>query len=211
MSILQRTDRNRVRTSVVESITDVQRRRILDDLLDRSSPLALDDLAERLAAAERADESESGDDAEEDVAAHRVVLVHGHLPALEAADLVEWDRDAGTVTATDHPALRDPGLRRILDGAYDGMDDVLDSLTVEERWTALSVLDELDDDPTPRRTLAREVAGRGFSCDPSPDEVEETLAALHHRHLPKLDDAGLLEYDLDEGTVTYRGHPELAP
>lgn len=32
-------------------------------------------------------------------------------------------------------------------------------------------------------------------------------SSLHHTHLPKLDDAEVVEYDPSDGTVQYRGDP----
>ncbi|SFS10760.1 hypothetical protein SAMN05216559_3800 [Halomicrobium zhouii] len=34
-------------------------------------------------------------------------------------------------------------------------------------------------------------------------------SSLHHTHLPKLDDAEVVEYDPDDGTVQYRGDPHI--
>lgn len=47
-------------------------------------------------------------------------------------------------------------------------------------------------------------------------EVDESVSdqrylrsSLHHTHLPKLDDAEVVEYDADRGTVQYRGDPHI--
>lgn len=202
MSITLRTESSDRRKSVLESITDERRRRILDVLLEASSPLPLDALAERLA------DVEDGVTDEADVVDHRIGLVHEHLPALEAADLLEWDREEGSVITTDHPLLSDPEFRQyIAEGGADFV-DVIDSLADERRATVLTVL-EGRSGPTPRWALAREVAEREATDEPSREDVDEALTALHHVHLPKLDDAGFVEYDRDEETVTYLGHPEL--
>ena len=37
------------------------------------------------------------------------------------------------------------------------------------------------------------------------EKYERMLMVLHHNHLPKLDDAGLADYDRDENIVTYHG------
>lgn len=34
-------------------------------------------------------------------------------------------------------------------------------------------------------------------------------SSLHHMHLPKLDDADVVEYDAADGTVQYRGDPHI--
>ncbi|USZ70428.1 DUF7344 domain-containing protein [Natronosalvus halobius] len=39
----------------------------------------------------------------------------------------------------------------------------------------------------------------------SEEKREQVKIELHHRHLPKLDDAGLIEYDSRNGDVRYRG------
>lgn len=33
--------------------------------------------------------------------------------------------------------------------------------------------------------------------------------SLHHTHLPKLDDANVVQYDPDDGTVQYEGDPRV--
>lgn len=52
--------------------------------------------------------------------------------------------------------------------------------------------------------LQAEMEGPGEP--PSRDGVE---IALHHIHIPKLADAGILEYDARHRTVRYRGHDRL--
>lgn len=41
------------------------------------------------------------------------------------------------------------------------------------------------------------------------DEYDQVLMALHHNHLPKFDNAGLVDYDRDENVVAYRGGPTV--
>lgn len=48
---------------------------------------------------------------------------------------------------------------------------------------------------------------------PGPDEPVDhdgVLAELHHVHLPMLDEAQLIEYDADDGTVALRGYSAAA-
>jgi DNA-binding transcriptional ArsR family regulator len=41
-------------------------------------------------------------------------------------------------------------------------------------------------------------------CEGDADALASTL---HHHHLPKLDDAGVVEFDREEGVVSYDSHP----
>lgn len=49
-------------------------------------------------------------------------------------------------------------------------------------------------------------ADRDTSGVPSRDAVARDL---HHRHLPLLDDVGVIEYDRRQGTVRYEGRPSI--
>ncbi|MFC7009105.1 DUF7344 domain-containing protein [Halalkalicoccus salilacus] len=86
-------------------------------------------------------------------------------------------------------------------------------LSLAERFSLLAdphrraVLERLDRtaDGLEVEALAARVAAE--LSDAAPGTVDEdhrrrVLLALHHNHLPKLADHGLLEYDLDAGIVT---------
>lgn len=61
----------------------------------------------------------------------------------------------------------------------------------ELAWELDDELDDHDDNPPDR----------------SPGIEKYAHVALHHRHLPKLDDVGLIEYDAEARLVEYRGIP----
>jgi len=65
------------------------------------------------------------------------------------------------------------------------------------RRTALAVLDDTST-PTSLETLAY-----GIESDPEADVacVDACSVALHHRHLPILDEAGLVDYDPPTNTI----------
>ncbi|WP_336001141.1 DUF7344 domain-containing protein [Halorientalis halophila] len=189
-----------VRTGQMAALTGHRRRRIVRVLRARSTPIAERRLAVRVAAAERG----ASVDAVPAAAAEDVGLAlrHVHLPALTDAGLVE--RTEGGVVAAE--ALRsNPWIGQLVDADSENWDAVLSSLADGQRQTVLAILEDRDD-ATSVEALARVTAARDE--DSSPDAVR---AALHHRHLPALAAADLIGYDAADGTVTYRGHPDLPP
>jgi len=74
------------------------------------------------------------------------------------------------------------------------------------RWRILDILDEYDD-PVHLDTLAADLATRATTDEFVDDDVtrEERLQTLritlHHRHLPKMDDVGVLDYHADSHRI----------
>lgn len=140
----------------------------------------------------------------------RIELEHRHLPALKAAGLITWNRDEGAVETTTHPAFGDPRFERLLEIRSEDADDVFSSLAHDYRRIVLTVLQGAGT-PVSRATLAQQIRQL------SPDEVNgdtpdvETLTlALHHIHLPKLDENEFLDYDPSAGDITAVSHPVVA-
>jgi hypothetical protein len=63
-----------------------------------------------------------------------------------------------------------------------------------------AVLRVLPDDALAFDTLAEEVAHQ-MQPDGGPDHRRHVRISLHHVHLPKLDEAGLIEYDTEQMRV----------
>lgn len=162
-------------------------------------------LAGQLAATRDGESVET--DASEEVRRIRVRLRHVDLPKLEAAGLVSWDRTDGVVTRNDHPFYESAQYHRIVDGDDDTQEPTVPDPVSERRRVVLSVL-ECRAEPVARDELAREVAAREADGEPSTEAVADLRVALHHLHLPKLEAAGLIEYDADDGTATADGHHE---
>lgn len=190
------------RTSLVlRALASHRRRRVLAALEDEPDPVSVSELAAIVAAT---------DDSASDDARERVSLVHRELPKLAEADLVEWDREAETVAVSDDTALADPSVRHVVESPDEPWDDVLESLAHGRRRAVLSVL-VAHGGAIARRNLARRTLARERDAPVetlSPSAVDDALASLHHVHLPKLRDAGLL---VDDGleTVRYADHPNL--
>lgn len=147
---------------------------------------------------------ESPADADENPEAIRATLQHRHVPKLAAANLVTRIGDG--VATGDHPVLEDSRLDDLLDIDADDWDEVLDCLSDPRRRTVLSVL-ATSDESVERTALALEVARREPETDP--DDAERVLTELYHVHLPRLAEAGLVEFEDDREAVRYLGHPEL--
>lgn len=187
------------RTEQWSALSAPRRRHVLAALRD-DEELTLRTLAGRILDTDAAD-----DDAVDDVV---IDLRHVHLPVLERADLVKWNRNRGLVERTDHPVYRDERFDRILESPDEAWNDVIECLADEERRQVLSIV-AAESQSTSRDELADELDARASDRNPSTLATRESLASLHHVHLPKLAAADLVEYDAKDGTVTYRGHPEL--
>lgn len=172
------------------------RRRVLEILNDLTTPVAEEELA-----AELAGRSGGGPVRTLSGRAARIELRHVHLPTLADAGFVTWDENDATVTAAAHPARYDGTFERVDGGENDeGTDGIVDAPNGRRR-AVLGIL-ESRYGPQGRDDLAREVAVREAGEEPSTEAVEEVLVTLHHVHLPKLEHAGLVDYDADEGMVS---------
>ena len=183
--------------AVFEALSSSSGREMLRTLRRRSTPVTTEDLAAALVAADRTDLS--------DERSVLIELTHTVVPKFEAAGLVE--RTEAGVATTDHPALSDPAVDRLV-GA--DAEDVLEALSKRRRRIALSIL-RARSSPVDRRDLAATVAARERNLPESEvadDAVSKVLASLHHVDLPLLEEANLVRLD-DDQQVAYAGHPAL--
>jgi hypothetical protein len=65
------------------------------------------------------------------------------------------------------------------------------------------------DDPVSLDRLVDYLAEREFGADPADDDRTSLHTSLVHAHLPKLDDAGIVDYDPEARTVRYHDNPVL--
>ncbi|MFB6140523.1 MAG: hypothetical protein ABEJ26_08825 [Halosimplex sp.] len=194
-------------SALFDALADADRRTILSRLREAApDPVGRDALATTLAGA-GPDGSSDGDRK-----GALIALSHRHLPKLEDAGLVTREGDA--VALASHPAFEDPGVGAVVDG-----DASVEASSLDALFRALAngrrraVLDALSHQhrSVHLETLARDLAADEPASAPDafPSDVDAVAAALHHRHLPVLRRADLVEYDAEAETVGYRGHPEL--
>lgn len=83
----------------------------------------------------------------------------------------------------------------------ESLSDTLDALADEKRRYALHFFQNQTKDVASVEDLAEYILAR--ECEA--DDGDHVRVALHHRDLPNLDDAGLIDYDARSNTVRYRG------
>lgn len=164
--------------------------------LTRFGPMREKDLA----AAVWADEHDYPVEAVADVDAQSVrsELYHVALPRLVAAELVSHDGQLVESRLAEGTANR-PELRAFVEADRTQTAQYLKLLCNEERRAALTVLSTAET-RMELSTLAESIAA---SSDSHFDDhqIQSLRVSLHHLHLPKLDQAGLVDYDPDEHVV----------
>jgi len=191
---------------IFRALADERRREIVRILEHRATSVDIEELAFLLVAAEQ-DKSLLAV-TEEELEAVRASLRHVQLPVLQAAGLVAWDDASETVTMTDHPTLADPKVTTIIETDAPNWDEILASLADERRRILLAALYRTDG-PMERAELATEITEKIRDTAETAITVRGVLQQIHHIHLPKLADAGLVTYDVDGKAVTYEGHPAI--
>lgn len=88
--------------------------------------------------------------------------------------------------------------------------DLLDALAHERRRSVCEVLAAADREFLPLDALSERVAGRHHDGADAPTDPRTVRIELHHVHLPKLDEAELLEYDHETHAVYYETDPVVA-
>lgn len=88
------------------------------------------------------------------------------------------------------------------------LDEFLELLADRRRRYALYCLDEADETVVSLEELSDQVVQRERNWDddgtPAEDHGENVRIELHHNHLPRLSDAGLIDYDSRTKTVNNR-------
>lgn len=185
----------------------VERRRVaLDVLTEGSAPIFLDDLA--VAVVER--EVNDCVATEESVERVAISLHHHHLPKMENIGVVQYDPDERLVIRTPASDSNDletaTGTRSTSPQGDRYLTEISDAeihrlLANERRRTALEALSELTP-PVALEDLAALVAMQESSGLVTNDEQEASVAiALHHAHLPMLDELGIIEYNPEKARV----------
>jgi len=84
------------------------------------------------------------------------------------------------------------------------IDDVFDLLANDCRCRVCLFLRRADVEVATLSDLVDALASEA-----TPEERDRLAINLHHRHLPKLDDAGIVDYDSRSNTARYWGQPTV--
>lgn len=200
--------------TLFSTLASSDRRRLVGLVADQApEPISRDELAISLAAWSQGIPDDDVTDNEHQQA--MVNLHHVHLPRLVDSELVELDTDDDTVTLADHPVFGDSGIRKVIKGdtstTPESVDTLFAAIADARRRTIFDVLSH-QYQPIQVETLAHDIGTREQDTtgqNVTPATVEQILISLQHVHLPMLAEADLIEYDTDEQTVVYEGHPDL--
>lgn len=140
-----------------------------------------------------------------------VSLYHTHIPKLEAAGLLSFDRDTGVVELELHPDIYGGPVTEHLLGSVDQA--VWSAAAAvhrdRRRGAVLSLLSEsgptLSVGDLASRLADSSVRGVSHFGEGVGETKEDVEVTLHHVHLPVLARVGLLTYDVPTGGVTYTG------
>lgn len=191
MSVTRDSRREETDTRIDAALTDENCRRIVEILHEGSETVSVRDLARQLLTA-------SSESSTTDAESLRVRLHHVHLPKLAESDFVDWDRKEGTVSATEHPVYDSDDVSEVT--VTGSGDSPVQAIRDDRRREILAIV-EFENGSVTRESLARRLARRESDELPPKSLVEDIEVRLHHVHLPKLVQAGILEYDLDDGIV----------
>ena len=196
--------------ALLAAATVPRRRETLSTLLDHGE-LPLSDLARRVAAREAAvtvgQVSPTGRD--------RVLasLHHTHLPKLVDAGLVTRGRDAEDPLVSPGAWARNGATFDAIEAAFSTgeTDAVVATLLADSRRGRVVSRLRASDGPVELESLARAVAAAEAPDDAAPteDEVSSVAVSLHHVHLPKLADVGVLTYDPAEREAAFVDVPPV--
>lgn len=97
------------------------------------------------------------------------------------------------------------------DRASERLDEIFDVLRSGRRRRLLYYLQDMEGTETTLERAVRAVDAFDFSIATRVDlpRRQAIRLSLAHDHLPRLDAAGVLEYDHRSGNVRYEGHEEL--
>lgn len=202
MASKHRNGLSRLTDDVLDCFAVTRCRRILVILENNSTRMTGKTLAETLGAIEK--DVLTTNLSADYISQIQTSLHHNHLPRLDAVGLIDWNRDRGTVRLEDHPVVSSPDFNQLLMRLKHESDEIAESIANEKRRAILGILQSKGRRLTVDM-LVREISVR-YSDTYLFDSTEAIRLQLHHRHLPRFDEAGIINYDDEDGKVSLRSN-----
>lgn len=192
MSIEPESRRQGTGTRSIAPLSDETRRHILRVLHENAGVTPIECLAERLIA-----DSEDLDTT--DTESLQVRLHHVHLPKLADYGFINWDKQEQTVSTPNRSVHETAGFHERTMNDSEGTAREF----TDDRLHAVLAIIEYEQESISREALARRLAQQEFDGQATESQIENIGVELHHKHLPKLAETGLIEYNADDGTAEY--------
>lgn len=191
-------------TQVSRVLADERRRQILEFLRQEEQPVSVGRIAQRISSIRSGGSGRSAPaDGTEQL---EIRLHHVHIPKLVESGLITYNERARTVTTTDHPLYAGRWGENHL-SAHEAETPSVATIEHPLRREALRITNS-ERGPISLDELATTITSREGDDDSVEARIPELTAKLHHVHLPKLEEFGLLTYDHEEGTVSAQRSPE---
>jgi hypothetical protein len=202
-------------SNLYDVLASRRRRAVLAIVLESAGSVTVDELTDRLR--ERLHRGDGSGTTDVDHEELRRSLERVHLPVLVSAGLLRREAARTAVTGTPRLADLSADLEPLLpvddDHPPEEIRALLSTLTQPRRRLVLGLLRE-SAVPVQLAELADRLAeweGDGSDAVRSDEHRARMLADLRHIQLPRLLELDLVTYDPADHTVSYRGHPLLAP
>jgi hypothetical protein len=182
-------------------LTDTRHRKVLSILLDQTHPLTERDLSLQVAARETG--KEPAEVAVEEHETIQVDLYHRCLPKLEAAGWIERSPE-GVITTESLVSWDENSSAPDLQNPEHPFWEAVSTLFARPRRMELVSIIANQPPNLSLEELATELEEWGPDSRTAEQRESEPalLSTLHHLDLPELAEAGLIEYDHDEKTIT---------
>ena len=132
-----------------------------------------------------------------------------HMPMNPHDNARSSSPDSTTSSSQFNPDPSNPSQRKDGSASADpSLDTIFDILSHSYRRQILFFLSRTEDDLATVADLVTHISEHESGDETSTQRTRSAVdVALHHNHLPKLEDAGIVEFDTRSETIRYRAHP----
>jgi len=190
--------------TLAELLKNSRRRKVIEVVSERGEQININELVE-IVTAEEVEVPRSSVTSNQ-IKRVYVPLYRSHLPKLDSADVIDYDEESGQIYP-DVNLQRASNFLKDIESSLEntGLDEdlILELLKNSRRRQVIKMLSQRDETIV-LGELAELIASEENNVPISnltSDQRKRIYVALYQTHLPKLDEAGLVDYDQDRGTV----------